>query len=454
MRVLPLALLLLGAAPAADPPNVVVILCDDLGLGDLGCYNPESKIPTPAMDRLAAAGMRFRDMHTPSSVCTPTRYGLLTGRYCWRGSLKKGVLWGFSPALIEPGRPTIASVLRARGYRAGAFGKWHLGLGAAEKTDYAKPLDPGPLSAGFDEFEGIPASLDMEPYVWVKGKDVEAQPTDTVPASKHQRQGGAGFWRGGPIAPGLKHADILPRIEKAAVDFLGRQKASTPFFLYVPLTSPHTPWLPSPAWTGKSDVGAYGDFVMETDAVVGRILDALKPFEKDTLVVLTSDNGSHWPMEDVRKWGHRANGPWRGQKADIHEGGHRVPFLARWPGKVAAGSTSDATACLTDLFATAAEIAGDPATAEDSWSLLPALKGEGRTSRPYTVHHSSEGMFAIREGSWKLIQGQGSGGFTQVKVAPGEPPGQLYDLAADPGETKNLYAEKPEVVARLSALLR
>jgi arylsulfatase A-like enzyme len=222
----------------------------------------------------------------------------------------------------------------------------------------------------------------------------------------------------------------------------------------VPLTSPHTPWLPSPAWTGKSPVGAYGDFVMQTDAVVGRILDALKPFERDTLVILTSDNGSHWPIGDIRKWNHRANGPWRGQKADIHEGGHRVPFLARWPGRIAAGSTSDATACLTDLFATFAEVVGDPAAAEDSYSLLPALKGEGRTSRPHTVHHSSEGMFAIREGSWKLIQGQGSGGFTKVKVEPREPPGQLYDLAADPGETKNLYAEKPEVVARLAALLK
>jgi arylsulfatase A-like enzyme len=450
MRSIALTLLLLGSTPA-EKPNIVVILCDDLGIGDPGCYNPESRIPTPNLDRLAAGGMRFRDMHTPSSVCTPTRYGLLTGRYCWRTSLKKGVLWGFSPALLEPGRATMASVLKARGYRTAIFGKWHLGLGSAAKTDYAQPLDPGPLSAGFDEFEGIPASLDMEPYVWVKGKGVEAQPSDNIPASKHQREGGEGFWRGGPIAPGLKHVDILPRVEKATLDFLGRQTASTPFFLYVPLTSPHTPWLPTPDWAGKSKIGAYGDFVMQTDAVVGRVLDALP---KNTLVIVTSDNGSHWPAEDIKKWGHRANGPWRGQKADIHEGGHRVPFLASWPGSIAPGTTSDVPACLTDLFATVAEIAGDPATAEDSHSLLPALKGEGRTSRTHVVHHSSNGMFAIREGSWKLIQGQGSGGFTKVKVEPGEPPGQLYDLASDPGETKNLYAEKPEVVARLSALLR
>lgn len=450
MKILPAALLLLlGATPqAAGKPNIVVILADDLGIGDLGCYNPASKIPTPAMDRLAAAGMRFTDMHTPSSVCTPTRYALLTGRYAWRSSLKKGVLWGFSPALIEPNRPTIASLLKALGYRTAGFGKWHLGLGSAPKTDYAAPLDPGPISAGFDEFEGIPASLDMEPYVWLKGKAVEALPTETVPASKHQRDGGAGFWRGGPAAPGFKHADVLPRIETAALDFLRRQDGATPFFLYVPLTSPHTPWLPTGEHAGSSKVGAYGDFVRQTDAVVGRLLAALERFP-DTLVVLTSDNGSHWPAADIQKWDHRANGPWRGQKSDIHEAGHRVPFLVRWPGTVAPGSTSDVTACLTDLLPT---LTGAPA--EDGWSLLDVLAGKGTSKRPFTIHHSGDGMFAIREGTWKLIEGQGSGGFTKLKPAPGDPPGQLYDLAADPGETRNLYAEKPEVVARLAALLR
>lgn len=451
MRFALLALLCAGPGPAAGKPNIVVILCDDLGYGDPGCYNPESRIPTPALDTLAAEGLRFRDMHTPSSVCTPTRYGLLTGRYAWRTSLKKGVLYGSSPSLIEAGTPTIASVLKGKGYRTAIFGKWHLGLGTAEKASFAAPLDPGPLSHGFDEFEGIPASLDMEPYVWMKGNAVEAAPGGTVPAGKHQREGGDGFWRGGPIAPGFKHVDILPRIEKVTLDFLGRQKAEQPFFLYVPLTSPHTPWLPSPEWAGKSKVGAYGDFVMQTDAVIGRIVQALP---KDTLVVVTSDNGSHWLPSDVEKWSHRANGPWRGQKADIHEGGHRVPFLARWPGTIAPGTTSDATTCLTDLFATAAEIAGDPAKAEDGWSLMPAFKGEAKTARPFTVHHSISGLFAVREGNWKLIRGQGSGGFTKVDVGPHEPPGQLYDLAADPGERKNLYEEKLDVVARLGSLLK
>ena len=458
------ALAFLAMLPTAsarpERPNVLLILADDLGWGDPGVYNRESKIPTPAMDAFAAEGMRFTDVHTPSSVCTPTRYALLTGRYAWRGKLKKGVLQGYSPYLFEEGRPTIASVLKQRGYRTAAIGKWHLGLGTAAKADYAKPLDPGPLTAGFDEFSGIPASLDMEPYVWVKDRAVEAQPTDHVEAGKHQREGGGGFWRAGPIAPGFKHVEVLPRIEREAVAYLDRQgkDRSAPFFLYLALTGPHTPWLPIGEHGGKSKAGAYGDFVVQVDVLVGRVLAALEKagLAKETLVVLTSDNGSHWPVSDIEKWGHRSNGPWRGQKADIHEGGHRVPFVVRWPGRVAPGTTCDATACLADLFATCAAAAGAAMPAgsgEDSFDLAPLLKGEKGFARPYTIHHSSAGMFAIREGPWKLVEGQGSGGFTNVKVAPGDPAGQLYNLTDDPGETKNLHAEKADVVQRLAALL-
>lgn len=461
MRVLALALTLAlcRGEPQASGPNILVILADDLGIGDLGVYNKESRIPTPAMDRLASEGMRFTDVHTPSSVCTPTRYALLTGRYAWRGKLKSGVLQGYSPYLIEAGRPTIVSVLKSRGYRTAAIGKWHLGLGTAAKVDYSKELDPGPLACGFDEFSGIPASLDMEPYVWVKDRKAEAQPTETVKAGRHQRDGGTdGFWRAGPIAPGFRHVDVLPRIEKEAVAYLERQ-GKAPFFLYLPLTGPHTPWVPSPEFAGKSKVGAYGDFVMQVDAVVGKLMAALDRagLAKDTLVVLTSDNGSHWPLGDIEKWGHRSNGPWRGQKADVHEGGHRVPFIVRWPGRVAPGSTSDATACLPDLFATCASVAGAKVAAdagEDSFDLAPALTAQGKFARPYTIHHSAQGVFAIREGPWKLVEGKGSGGFTKVKVDPAEPPGQLYHLADDPAETRNLYAEKPDVVARLSELLK
>jgi arylsulfatase A len=459
MRLVALALVLLAAAPAAERPNVVFILADDLGIGDLSCYNPDSKIPTPAMNRLAVQGMRFTDVHTPSAVCTPTRYGFLTGRYAWRGALKKGVLNGYSPALIEAGRPTVASFLKSKGYRTAAVGKWHLGLGSATKTDYEKPLDPGPTSVGFDEFEGIPASLDMEPYVWVKDRAPEVLPTETIPGSKHQRDGGDGFWRGGPIAPGFKHVDVLPRVERAAIAFLERQTKDKPFFLYLPLTAPHTPWMPTTEFSSKSRVGAYGDFVMQTDAVVGRVLEAIERlgFVKETLVVLTSDNGSHWPEADIARWGHRSNGPWRGQKADIHEGGHRVPFIVRGPG-VKEGSTCDATACLVDAFATVCDLLGDslPADgAEDSFSLMPLLRGAPeKFTRAPVIHHSSNGMFAIRSGSLKWIEGKGSGGFTKVPTAPADPPGQLYDLAKDPAEARNLYTEKAEDVARLAAELQ
>jgi arylsulfatase A-like enzyme len=453
-----LLVLLLGAGPRAEKPSIVLILADDLGIGDLSCYNPESRIPTPALNRLAAEGRRFSDIHTPSSVCTPTRYGLLTGRYAWRTSLKKGVLWGESPALLEDGRPTLASLLKARGYATGAFGKWHLGLGRAARTDFSAPLRPGPLEAGFDRFEGIPASLDMEPYVWVRDAAVEAAPTDSTPGSKHQRQGGDGYWRAGPMAPGFRFDDVLPRIERTAVAWLeGRAKTpETPFFLYLPLTSPHTPWVPTADFAGRSEVGAYGDFVMQTDRAVARILETLDRLglAKNSLVILTSDNGSHWPAEDVARWKHRANHGWRGQKADIHEAGHRVPFLVRWPGRVPAGSVSGEPGCLTDLFATVAEIVGADAAAEDSFSLLPAWTGTPRERiRPHLIHHSGNGLFALREGGWKLIEGRGSGGFTKVPMAKDDPPGQLYDLDADPGETKNLWREHPDVVERLTKLL-
>jgi len=445
---------------AAETPNIVVILADDLGIGDLSAYNAASKIRTPHMNKLAGEGLRFTDMHTPSSVCTPTRYGLMTGRYCWRSSLKKGVLWGFSPVLIEPNRPTLASMLKSKGYDTAGIGKWHLGLGTAPKTDYSKPFDAGPLTAGFDSYFGIPASLDMEPYVWVKNDRVENEPTETSPGSKHQRDGGDGFWRAGPSAPGFKHVDVLPRLTQAAVNFIADRtaKPAKPFFLYLPLTGPHTPWLPTPEFLGKSAVGAYGDFVEQTDATVGAILAALDTanLRENTLVILTSDNGSHWPVADIQKWDHRANANLRGQKADIHEAGHRVPFLARWPARIKPGVTAQ-TACLTDLYATLATLVGTeiPASAaEDSYSLTPLFESPApqSTQRDATIHHSGDGMFAIRMGDWKLIEGLGSGGFTApkfIKPKAGEPVGQLYNLKDDPSEAKNLYAENPERVAEL-----
>ena len=449
-----------GRAAAAKAPNIVYILADDLGWGDLRCYNPESGIPTPHADRLAAQGVRFTDMHSPSAVCTPTRYGIMTGRYCWRSSLKKGVLWGYSPGLIEHGRLTVPALLRSRGYYTAGLGKWHLGLGDREKTDYSQPLRPGPRDHGFDSYFGIPASLDMEPYLYFENDRAVEQPTAHTEGRNRPR---GVFWRGGPIAPGFKLEEVHPTLTRKAEELIReRARRPQPFFLYLALAAPHTPWLPLPAWRGRSKAGVYGDFVAQVDNTVGRVMQALEQSgaAENTLLVFTSDNGAHWTPEDKARFPHRANAGWRGMKADIWDAGHRVPFLARWPGRIRAGSRTDQLGCLTDLMATVAEIAGTrlPRDAgEDSYSLLPVLSGEARAPiREAIVHHSSEGMFSIRQGEWKLELGLGSGGFSQPREEepkPDGPAGQLYNLAKDPAESRNLYQEYPDVVRRLSALL-
>jgi arylsulfatase A-like enzyme len=475
------------SAPAAGEesrlPNIVYILADDLGSGDPGCYNAESKIPTPQIDRIAKEGMRFTDAHSGSAVCTPTRYGILTGRYAWRSRLEQGVLWGYSRALIEPGRMTVAEMLKEHGYATACVGKWHLGfqapnLGAADlpaastilpgdhsqAVDYAMALRPGPLTEGFDYYFGIPASLDMEPYVYVENDRVVEAPTELVEKSLHRRQGGNGFWRAGPIAPSFKHVEVLPTITEKALGWLAEQSNEKPFFLYFALTAPHTPWVPTEVFRGQSRVGYYGDFVMQVDSVIGRVLDALdkQGLAENTLLIVTSDNGSHWPVDDIEKWEHAANLHYRGQKSDIWEGGHRVPFLARWPGHIEPGSSCNETICHVDLLATAAAIVGHelPADAgEDSFNLAPALLGEQQSGpiRPATVHHSGSGTFAIRQGKWKLVlDNLGSGGFTDPKVVrpePGGPQGQLFDLEKDIGEATNLYDEHPDVVEALRRTL-
>ncbi|MBI5085510.1 MAG: arylsulfatase, partial [Acidobacteria bacterium] len=422
---------------AAAPPNIVYILADDLGWGDLGCYNAESKIPTPNLDRLAGQGMRFTDMHSPSSVCTPTRYGILTGRYCWRSPLKKGVLNGYSPNLIEPGRPTVASMLKSRGYSTGAFGKWHLGLGATEKTDFFARLSPNPTDHGFGTFYGIPASLDMPPYVWVKNDRAVEAPTSTIATDDGFGGSRGRFYRGGAIAPSFQIDDVLPEITRQAEGFIKAQTAAKPFFMYMPLTAPHTPWAPLEAYKGRSKASLYGYFVTQVDDSVGRVLKALdaERLSQNTLVIFTSDNGAYWKQEDIDSTGHRSNAKWRGMKADVYEGGHRIPFLARWPGRIRAGAVSNELGCLTDLYATAAEVSGDKAArdaAEDSFSLAPAMLGTRpvTAAREAVVHHSSQGLFAIRRGEWKLALGRGSGGFTrpvEIKPEPGEPLGELYN---------------------------
>ncbi|MCK4872931.1 MAG: sulfatase-like hydrolase/transferase [Phycisphaerales bacterium] len=462
--------------PQGPSPNIVYILADDLGYGDLRCLNPDSKVPTPNMDRLASAGICFTDAHSPSAVCTPTRYGILTGRYCWRTRLKSGVLWnGYARALIDPGRETVASLLRKHGYHTGCVGKWHLGFDWAstdgapvtannhDNVDFGRPVTRGPGDLGFDYSCIVPASLDMDPYCWIENHRAVEIPTVKDPGSKRVWSGGKGFWRTGLRSPSFQFNEVLPTIAKKSVDYIGERAADgKPFFLYVPLASPHTPWVPNESFRGKSHAGIYGDFVHETDWAVGRILDALDRhgLTQNTLVIMTSDNGSHWPVKQIEQYDHRANHIYRGQKADIWDGGHRIPFIARWPGRTPPGTVCDDTICLTDLIATSAAIVRTRLpddTGEDSASLLSHLLGKKvGPIHEAVVHHSLQGVFAIRQGKWKLILGRGSGGFTEpAKIEPreGAPIGQLYNLADDPGEATNVYARHPDVVQRLTKLL-
>jgi arylsulfatase A len=450
----------LHGSAASDRPNIVYILADDLGWGDLECYNRDSAIRTPNANEFAKQGMRFTDMHSGSAVCTPTRYGIMTGRYCWRTSLKSGVLWGYSPNLIEKGRLTVPGLLKRKGYYTAGVGKWHLGLGDQEKTDYSKPLHPGPIDHGFDYYFGIPASLDMDPYLYFENDRAVRPPTAHTAGRKEPR---GVFWREGPIAPGFEIPEVLPTLAEKAVGII-RERAGKPqpFFLYLALTAPHTPWVPKKAFANRSKAGLYGDFVAQVDDTLGRVLRAIEETGSagNTLVIFTSDNGADWKIEDKKKFAHRANANWRGEKADIWEGGHRIPFIARWPGKIRAGSTSDQLGCLTDFMATAASVIGMtlPKNAgEDSYDLLPALLGTARKPiRDAIVHHSVDGVFSIRDGDWKLELGLGSGGFSPPKhlePVAGGPKGQLYNLAKDPAETKNLWLKHPDVVARLTALL-
>lgn len=459
-------------ASAAPKPNVIYILADDLGYGDVRILNPQGKIPTPHMDRLAAGGIIFTDAHSTSSVCSPSRYSILTGRYNWRSSMKYGVLNGYSPRLIEKGRMTVAAFLKQEGYHTACIGKWHVGMdwpqndGTApgssanpKKIDYVKPIQGGPTSLGFDSFFGISASLDMVPYVFIENDRATELPT----AEKDWGRKGAG----GPSFEGI---DVLPTLTRKAVQYISARaadaKSGKPFFLYLPLASPHTPILPTPEWQGKSGLNKYADFVMQTDATVGALLDALDKEElaENTLVVMTSDNGCSREAKfpELLAKGHNPNHHFRGSKSDIWEGGHRVPFLVRWPARVKSGTTSDQLVSQTDFFATCAEIVGEKLgdeTAEDSVSMLPALLGQAeKPSREAIVHSAIFGAFAIRQGPWKLVLAADSGGWSDPQPGSDEaakmPPVQLYDLSKDIGETRNVQAEHPEIVARLRELLQ
>ncbi len=439
-------------------PNIVIILVDDMGYGDPGCYNPESKIPTPNIDRLAREGMRFTDAHAAGPLCHPSRYGLMTGRYPFRADVGA---WR-RKATIEPGRVTVASLLESRGYRTAMVGKWHLGF---DENGYDKPLPGGPVDVGFESFFGIRASTDIPPYFYIRGNRAVMPPTDRIEANATEGwspiQGA--FWRAGGIAPDLKLEEVLPRFTDEAIDVIEKHagaRPGRPLFLYLAYPAPHTPWLPSPEFVGKSKAGLYGDFMVMVDAMIGRVLAALesKGMRDDTVVIFSSDNGPVWYDRDVERFGHDSSGGLRGMKADAWECGHRMPFIVRWPGVVKGGSVSHQTICFTDVLATCAEITGaplPPGAGPDSSSFLFVLRGEkqpGRRVRDHLVVQSGSGAMTIRSGPWKLITALGSGGFSRprrVRPGPGDPAGQLYDLSKDLGETRNLYAEKPEIVARL-----
>ena len=453
----------------SEKPNIVLIMADDLGYGDIGAYNPASKALTPSLDQLASEGMQFSDAHSPSSVCTPTRYALLTGRYAWRSRLKSGVIQGYARKLIEEDRETLATLLKREGYQTAAIGKWHLGLGnnTAEEEKVEKPfwdengdIVNGMRSVGFDYSYGLPSSLDFQPYFFMENdKLVGKIAKERVAASDRKRFGGNGFWREGVASEGFDFEEVLPRFAEKAVEYIHGQAANAgePFFLYMPLPAPHTPWMPTEKFQGISGAGPYGDFVTMVDDTVSQVLQALKDtgVDENTLVIFTSDNGSKWPQLDIDTYDHLSNGHLRGQKADIHEGGHRVPFIVKWPGKVEAGSNSDQLLTLTDIMATfvdyfSVELAAD--AGPDSFSILPAILGEGEGPRASAIHHAANGMFSIRRGDWKLIEGLGTGGFTQprvIKPADGETPYQLYNLASDPLEANNVVDENPEVFEKL-----
>ena len=473
-------------------PNIVFIMADDMGYGDVGCYNPESKIPTPNMDQLAREGIRCTDAHSPSAVCTPTRYGVLTGRYCWRSRLKRGVLYGYEPPLIEADRLTVAGLLKDVGYNTACVGKWHLGLGFSTKPDYdfdfnaplpwsnagreleenidfSAPLTGGPIDLGFDYFYGNSGCPTCQPpYGFIEdNRFVE------IPSHYHEIPEFTS--RPGMMTPDWEHKNADPIIAEKAVEYIETQvESDDPFFLYLTPSAPHEPCTEEvvPEFArGQSDAGPRGDLVWLVDWMVGEVMKALDRTGKtdNTLIFVTSDNGA-LPGDRIQGdnssmpyylYDHKSCGDWRGYKAHIWEGGHREPLIARWPGVIEANTETDGLICLTDLMATCAAIVGTDVpidAGQDSCNILPNLLGKHpeESIRQAIVHHSSNGVFSIRHNEWKLIlETQGSGGWPPPRGEGPKPgtPGQLYHIFDDPGETDNLWETHPTKVEELTSLL-
>lgn len=479
------------AASAAQPhrgqaarlPNIVFILADDMGPGDVSAYNPNGKIPTPNIDRIAREGMRFNDAHSNSSVCTPTRYGIMTGRYAWRTRLKERVLQGHSPHLINPQRETVASFLKRQGYATACVGKWHLGMDWQSKDgqplskdgktvsrankrdnlDLTAPIKNGPLDVGFDYFFGIAASLNMDPHAFIENRHIQGTFKYLENKAAATARGFTQPSNGGWAAKEYEQQDVLRTLAEKTTGWI-RKHHRQPFFVYLPLPSPHSPIVPSRRFQGKG-VNAYADFCMETDWVVGEVLKTLDEIgqAENTLAIFTADNGVAKFVDFglMHQLDHYSSLHYRGMKGTLWEGGHRVPFVVRWPESVKAGTTSDQAICTTDLLATCAELTGQnlPAnTAEDSVSFLPAMHGRAipDLSRRIITHHSDRGVFAVRQGGWKLLfDKKGGSRRWNPKDTHFTDDGDLllFDIAKDPGESTNLTREHPDIVIRLRKAL-
>ena len=464
-----------------DRPNVILMFADDLGIGDLSCFNPDSKIHTANLDRMAAEGMRGTDVHATSALCTPSRYGLLTGRYNWRSVLKAMVVGGYSRHIIEEGRETLGTLFKRAGYQTACVGKWHLGLdwsvrgddsiltpgrplkGQIPDVDYSVPVRNGPNDCGFDYSYVTPGSLDIPPYVFLENGSVCAPPSAMSGVSRDaMAQRGVitdpndariYHWPEGECAAEYVHREVVPDSARRVLNLIDSYaETKQPFFIYYPIHAPHIPCLPTPEFEGRSGIGPYGDMVLMIDSIVGQIMDKLKEkgIDNDTLFLFTSDNGSENSYPEL---GHEPSYIYRGHKSDIWDGGHRIPFLVRWPSHIPAGHSTDQLCCLSDIYASFAEMLQIPLVpeeAEDSVSNLPLWLGGDVPVRDYIVHSSGGGCFSIREGRWKLELCPGSGGFgMRAENVDGLLPIQLYDMVEDVREQHNAAQEHPEIVNRL-----
>jgi arylsulfatase A-like enzyme len=476
----------------AVKPNIVYFLVDDMGYGDASCLNPDGKILTPNIDRLAREGMVFTDAHSSSSVCSPSRYSLLTGRYNWRSTLQKSIVMPYGAPLIAADRLTVPGFLKRHGYHTACIGKWHLGQGWDFEVDgdflpkhgydkrpdveltvtealkrrwqeaFSRPTTGGPTTRGFDSYFGVDVP-NWPPYCFIENARTVGVPSEFLPA---RLLGNNQASQQGPAMPLWNFEQLLPTFARKADAYIAEKASSgEPFFLFLPMTSPHTPLSVNKPWVGKSGLNnLYADLVLETDDVFGRVLSSLEAHgvAGNTLVIFASDNGcAHYiGAKELEAQGHFPSGPYRGYKSDAWDGGHRIPCIARWPGVISPGTECPALVCLADLMATCADILGEelPDNAgEDSVSVMPLFRGAGPSARGTLVHHSIDGKFAIRDGRWKLVLCPGSGGWTHNDAAAakaGLPLVQLYDMQCDPGETRNLQAEQPDKVKELVALLK